>query len=45
MTPRGLAHAARRQQTGVLHDYAMRMAMGVVVIVLIAVLFRTGGQS
>jgi NADH-quinone oxidoreductase subunit L len=44
MVPRGLAHGARGQQTGVLHDYAMRMAMGVAVVVAIAVLLGAGGQ-
>ena len=43
--PRGIGLAARRQQSGVLHDYALRMAMGVALVVVIAVLVKTGGLS
>ena len=43
--PRALGHAAKGQQSGVLHDYAVRMAVGVAAIVLIAMLLGSGGLS
>jgi NADH-quinone oxidoreductase subunit L len=45
--PRGLAKAARPTQSGVLHDYALRMAGGVAVIVLVValVLATNGGGA
>ncbi|MBY0260989.1 MAG: hypothetical protein K2Q20_01505, partial [Phycisphaerales bacterium] len=43
--PRALGHAAKGQQSGVLHDYAVRMAVGVAAVVLIAMLLGFGGLS
>lgn len=45
MVPRGLGHTARRTQTGVLHDYALRMAGGLAVVVLAIWFLHSGGWS
>jgi NADH-quinone oxidoreductase subunit L len=41
LAPKGLGHAARGQQSGVLHDYAGRMAAGLTAVVVIAVVLAT----
>ena len=41
--PKAAGHGVRRQQTGVLHDYALRMAMGLALVVIIALVARGGG--
>jgi NADH-quinone oxidoreductase subunit L len=40
--PRFMAHGARRTQTGVLHDYALRMAGGLALIVLVVWFIHSG---
>jgi NADH-quinone oxidoreductase subunit L len=40
--PRGLGGALRRTQSGLMHDYALRMAGGVAVIVLLLWFLRSG---
>ena len=42
--PRLAGYAARKQQTGVMHDYAVRMAAGVCLVVLIALAIWAGGD-
>jgi NADH-quinone oxidoreductase subunit L len=39
-TPRGVGSAARGAQTGVLHDYAVRMAGGVALIIALVLIMR-----
>jgi NADH-quinone oxidoreductase subunit L len=39
--PRGLGQTARRTQTGLMHDYALRMAGGVALVVLVLVCLYT----
>ena len=42
ITPRSLGHLARRTQSGLLHDYALRMAGGVCLVLLIVWMIRGG---
>jgi NADH-quinone oxidoreductase subunit L len=39
--PRGLGYSARRTQSGLLHDYALRMAGGLALVVLVLIFFYT----
>jgi hypothetical protein len=41
--PRGAGGAARTGQTGVLHDYAVRMAFGLALVVMIVLTVKGGG--
>ena len=41
-TPRGLGHTVRRTQTGLIHDYALRMAGGLALAVLLLWFVRAG---
>jgi NADH-quinone oxidoreductase subunit L len=42
MLPRLTGSLVRKQQTGVLHDYAVSMAAGITLVILVVVLFATG---
>ena len=42
MLPRHTGSLVRKQQTGVLHDYAVSMAAGITLVILVVVLFATG---
>ncbi len=42
LLPRIAGSLVRRQQTGVLHDYAVRMAAGVTLVILVVILFKGG---
>jgi NADH-quinone oxidoreductase subunit L len=43
--PRAAGSLVRKQQTGVLHDYAVSMAAGITLVVLVIILFTTGALS
>jgi NADH-quinone oxidoreductase subunit L len=43
MMPRTVGSLVRRQQTGVLHDYAVSMAAGVTLVILVVLLVKGGG--
>lgn len=43
--PKAMGHGARAQQSGVLHEYALRMAAGVVLVVVLAVFLKSGGPG
>lgn len=45
LLPRGLGHLARKQQSGVLHDYALRMAAGLAIVVLVVLAILAGGTG
>lgn len=45
MAPRAVGSVARKQQSGVLHDYALRMALGVALVMVIVLLTKGGGLS
>ncbi len=42
LLPRGAGHMARKQQTGVLHDYALSMAAGITLVLLVVILYKGG---
>ncbi len=42
LLPRGAGHMVRKQQTGVLHDYAVSMAAGITLVLLVVILFKGG---
>jgi NADH-quinone oxidoreductase subunit L len=42
--PRAAGGMVRRQQTGVLHDYAVSMAAGITLVVLVVVIISSGGH-
>ena len=42
LLPRGAGHMVRKQQTGVLHDYAVSMAAGIALVLLVVILFKGG---
>ena len=42
LLPRIAGSLVRRQQTGVLHDYAVSMAAGITLVILVVILFKGG---
>ncbi len=45
LLPRLTGSLVRKQQTGVLHDYAVSMAAGITLVILVVILFTTGAIS